>query len=733
MPFETPITIRETIERIQQREYLLPGIQREFVWETDQICRLFDSLVRGYPIGSFLFWRVDQEHKADYKFYEFVRDYHANDARHNPKASLLPAGGLTAVLDGQQRLTSLYIGLLGTHTERRKYARRGAASSYAKRRLYLNLAAPARSEEVLFDFRFREDESNFIKEGDEFWFRVGEILSFKQTTDVFDFLLENELTKSKHPKTCLVELHRAITELPLINYFTEVEQDLDRVLNIFIRVNSGGTPLSYSDLLLSIASAQWEDRDAREAIHALVDEINREYGDFAFPRDFVLKSCLMLAEVDLRWKVGNFNQANMQKIESLWPAVEQAIRLAVETIGSFGFTGKTLASTNAVIPIVYYLFLRGSPKGFADSAAFSGDREAIQRWLNIVLLKRTFGGVPDNVLRRMRDVIRANHDRFPSALIAADLETTPFALSFRRGELEALLDGRYGGPYTFPLLAMFCPSLDYRHKLHQDHIHPRSHFTVAKLTKRGIPRELHAQFMERADLIPNLQLLEGQPNIEKTATPFADWVAITYPDPQKQSDYFERHHIPRTNSNLENFLEFFAQRRARLHETLQRLIGVDDSIEIEEIDQLVPDQEVASFHAECMKRVARHLGLTLTQESQTCYASANAEHRVVCVVSKPYARGPQGRYWYTIRPLHAEYLRAAKSAYVAFGCGSPELTALLPSERLLSALGGMRQTIEEGGRSYWHVELFGDIEHLEMGQSLLNSRIDVSEFIVPLL
>jgi hypothetical protein len=97
MPFETPITIRKTIQNIQQREYLLPGIQREFVWQTDQICRLFDSLVRGYPIGSFLFWRVNEDHKADYQFYEFIRDYHEQTATHNPKASLLPAGGLSAL------------------------------------------------------------------------------------------------------------------------------------------------------------------------------------------------------------------------------------------------------------------------------------------------------------------------------------------------------------------------------------------------------------------------------------------------------------------------------------------------------------------------------------------------------------------------------------------------------------------------------------------------------------
>jgi hypothetical protein len=185
---------------------------------------------------------------------------------------------------------------------------------------------------------------------------VGSILSFKETTDVFDLLLEHGLTHSRHPKTCLVELHRAITELPLINYFTEIEQDLERVLNIFIRVNSAGTTLSYSDLLLSIASAQWEERDAREAVLELVDEINEEFGDFNFPRDFVLKCCLMLADVDLRWKVANFNQANMQLIETLWPRIEEAIRLAVMTVAGFGFNGKTLAfnecrDSNCLLPI----------------------------------------------------------------------------------------------------------------------------------------------------------------------------------------------------------------------------------------------------------------------------------------------------------------------------------------------------------------------------------------------
>ncbi len=56
MAFQTPLTIAAVVRDVQRRRYVLPAIQREFVWSDDKICALFDSLMRGYPIGSFLFW-----------------------------------------------------------------------------------------------------------------------------------------------------------------------------------------------------------------------------------------------------------------------------------------------------------------------------------------------------------------------------------------------------------------------------------------------------------------------------------------------------------------------------------------------------------------------------------------------------------------------------------------------------------------------------------------------------
>ena len=106
------ITIKEAISHIDAREYLLPAIQREFVWKTDQIELLFDSLMRKYPIGTFLFWQVESDKINDFQFYEVLRDYHERDNKRNTKANVAGKTSITAILDGQQRLTSLELTLV---------------------------------------------------------------------------------------------------------------------------------------------------------------------------------------------------------------------------------------------------------------------------------------------------------------------------------------------------------------------------------------------------------------------------------------------------------------------------------------------------------------------------------------------------------------------------------------------------------------------------------------------
>jgi len=107
--FQVPITVKEAINNIHSKKYLLPAIQREVVWEAEQIERLFDSLMRDYPIGSFLFWMVRRKQTTKYQFYEFVRDNHERDNPHNAKANVNGQDDVIGILDGQQRLTALYV------------------------------------------------------------------------------------------------------------------------------------------------------------------------------------------------------------------------------------------------------------------------------------------------------------------------------------------------------------------------------------------------------------------------------------------------------------------------------------------------------------------------------------------------------------------------------------------------------------------------------------------------
>lgn len=73
MGFQTPATFERALQSITSHEYVLPAIQREFVWKPEQTCAFFDSLMRRYPIGSFLSWKI---FKADLGNYDFIRAHH---------------------------------------------------------------------------------------------------------------------------------------------------------------------------------------------------------------------------------------------------------------------------------------------------------------------------------------------------------------------------------------------------------------------------------------------------------------------------------------------------------------------------------------------------------------------------------------------------------------------------------------------------------------------------------
>ena len=535
MSFVEPITIKDAIENVHKKNYLLPAIQREFVWSTDQIEKLFDSLMRDYPINTFLFWEVEKSTVSKYQFYEFVRDFHERDNRHNPKANLDGESGLTAILDGQQRLTSLYIGLKGTYAYKLPYKRWDNDSAFPKRKLCLNLLLPSDNSDLEYDFRFLTKKEYGQVDDNHFWYVVSDILNLKEPVDVNDYLLENVISthgkeKFRFANKTLFKLHEIIHKNKSINFFLEKDESLDKVLNIFIRVNSGGTQLNYSDLLLSIATAQWKEKDAREEITSFVDEINAIGDGFNVNKDFVLKNCLVLGGFkEIAFKVDNFNQDNMLHIEKEWEDIAKSIKASVLLLSSLGYHRDTLTSNNALIPIAYYLKKIGNPNNFTESSKYEEDRKKIFKWLVIVLLKRTFSGQPDNVLRPIRDVINNSEGTFPLEEIANKLKGSTKTMSFDDDEIDNLFYYKYAQAYTYSVLAFIYPSLDFRNKFHQDHIFPKQLFTRKRLARHGVDEHKIEYYLDNFNCLANIQLLEGVPNQEKSGKDFNKWLDEKYP------------------------------------------------------------------------------------------------------------------------------------------------------------------------------------------------------------
>lgn len=326
-------TIKDVLDKIASSDYVLPAIQREFVWQPEQICKLFDSIMQGYPFGEFLFWDISRENSDKYRWYGFVREYHQRDNPHCPDLGVLYDKALTAVLDGQQRLTAFNIGLRGSMAVKQPRKWWSSNDAFPRRVLALDLLEPTEADEegsrYFFDFI---EEVRTGLHGNRLWFKVADILTLDTGPKQLGWLSGKGLDESQLNAAYAVldRLHRAVCVDQTIVYYQEKKQDVEHVLNIFIRRNSGGTVLSYSDLLLSIAVSQWGTLDARKEVHELVDDLNRIGNGLNLSKDFVLKAGLMLTDIaSVGFKVENFTHANMAILEDNWQNIKNADRKSV--------------------------------------------------------------------------------------------------------------------------------------------------------------------------------------------------------------------------------------------------------------------------------------------------------------------------------------------------------------------------------------------------------------------
>lgn len=569
------------MQNIATNKYLLPAIQRKYVWSTYQVERLFDSIMRGYPINSFMLWEIsDDRIKQDYKFYSFIKDYCQYFHETNPDASpKLLGNDFFAVIDGQQRLASLYIGLDGTY----RYKKPNkwwidCEENMPTRRLYLDLSEQMTSDTddgmmYRFSFLSQEDLVWYRENSNANWFLVGDILKFPKREDIINYLEEKELLSKDFAKDTLFELWDKINRDEIINYLVIPYQDQNKVLDVFVRTNAGGTSLTFSDLLMSISSANWKDHDARKEIEDTMNEAFR-YGNpnFLFSQDNILKTILVLESDDIRFRLDNFTRKKVEGFEKSWDKIRKSIVATFNFLDKLGYSNATLPSKNAVIPIIYYVYKKDCDQSIVKSTFSDEDRKNIVKWLNLSLIKGVFGGQSDSVLKRIRDVLKEEpSSNFPFERIVKAFEADPAKnYSLDDAFIDSILLEQYGSPTATLVLQLLYQDkvLRYGKAVAQDHMHPRAVFEdPSRLSALNLSTE-QAEFFtnpQNYNSVLNLQLLESSENASKNDASLADWV---------QSRGLKNYELlvePDVSLDIKDFEAFIESRKRVLKDKLKSL------------------------------------------------------------------------------------------------------------------------------------------------------------------
>jgi len=574
-------TIAETVEVIRKNELFLPALQRKFVWDTPQIEGLFDSIMQGFPIGTFLLWELnDQTAINSNVFYNFIKHYDTRYSR-NQKASLSSKKSIVSVLDGQQRLTSLNIALNGTYTYKTPRKRFDNPEAYPKRVLFLNLL-PRTGEDFKYEFKFLPDTDK-SNQPDKLWYKVNEVLSWEDASSIDEEYRklkerahDKKLVTTNSPviKKTLRTLYRRIRIDDPLMCFTLKDMGIDDVLDIFIRVNSGGTQLSKTDLLMSTITASWE--NARDRVEDLLKSINEQGRKFNFDIDFVMRTCLFLLDDPILFRVRSFGPEKINEIKTNWGGIYTAISETVSILNLLGYDGMTLTSRNSVIPIVYHIYKGGDTK--------TKERNQFKKYLQHALLTGFFGTHGDQALANLRSYLREGSKEdgfklkrksFDFDHLKTNLNTPGKTLEITEEDLEDLLQKKKGRQ-AFVVLSILYPQFEYNTKnFDQDHIHPTYFFSFNHLSSIG-KGDKYEEWQTKKDTIPNLQMLEERKNRVKNKREFKDWLDMESEIEKKE--YFEDNYIPLDVSyDIKDFDEFYNKRKELLIIALKKiLLGAKD-------------------------------------------------------------------------------------------------------------------------------------------------------------
>jgi len=535
--------------------FWLPNIQRPFVWSEEQTCRLFDSILREYPISTLLVWKT----KSRIRRRKFIDNF-LPEHRHHLTHFYVPEDDKKKclVLDGPQRLQSLFIGLKG---------------SYERRELFLEILSGevAAPDDVKYKFAFLDPTTATFP-----WIKFKDLVFAKQDMlTVAQNVMKNadrELTErekqkvSKHISLVVKAFHSddgiGYQELDSIeneDLYTE-----DDVVEVFIRANSGGTKLGKSDLLFSLLTSTWD--NANDEMETLIEELNRH--GFAFTRDFMLKACLTLLDHGARYEVDKFRKPGVRdEIESKWDDIAKATKAVLDFVRGKTFIrcDKALPSYLVLIPLIYLRY--HLPEAWKQA-------KDLDSYLLRSSLAGAFGGTPDQLID---DLVKklADLGRF-------DLSEAFGVIRSKNRSLE-LTEGRfwdmgYGSDNIHLLFNLWYREFNYTPAYESnfpqvDHIFPQS---VLRKVKQANPStgKLDVMRYREADRnqLANCMLLTAAENGAggKSDTPPDQW----FVGDRAKDDYLDMHLIPKDPAlwKLERFEDFIEERKKLIRAHFKSLL-----------------------------------------------------------------------------------------------------------------------------------------------------------------
>jgi hypothetical protein len=350
---QTTVSVGVLIHQIGQAAIRLPELQRAYVWRPTQVAKLIDSMYRGYPVGSLLFWRADEAPAS-----------RALDVTNGSTASMFAP---LYLLDGQQRLTSLH-------------------------RVFSN---HPQAQIVFHVERQRFQNQSAITQQDPNWIKVAEALDSQ--------IAVGALCRRVRKAGCQlpeVDIERRIQRVRSLQNWEFPVQMLsgfgyDEVAEIFVRVNSAGRHLSRADLAMSTLSAKWPGALDKFEKEAAVWQ-RQGYGDLDV--EFLARafSGALFGGGLSSWSVSDIDKVDTEKLSAAWQTVQQGLKQLVPLLQSDLKLARSgpLPSLLPLIPLVILLGERGNQK--LDSATVKG----ILYWLLVAMIRSRYATSTDSNLNR---------------------------------------------------------------------------------------------------------------------------------------------------------------------------------------------------------------------------------------------------------------------------------------------------------------------------------------------